>query len=111
MGFRLFPNRVYATNATNLGVVIFQPVGGNIQLYGTNITKYDSTNGKKRIIIPEFEELILIWDDWMQKDTVNPMNCLTSWIGFKSDNPDTEVWVNAGINETITPTFDVNAGQ
>lgn len=111
MGFRLFPNKVYATQATNLGVVIFQPVGGNIQLYGTNITKYDSSNGRKKVIIPKFEELIKITDDVMAKDTVNPMNCLTSWIGFTSDTPGTEVWINAGINETITPTFDVSIGQ
>lgn len=111
MGFRLLPNKVYATKQTNLGNVIFQPVGGNIQLYGSNITRYSNENGNKKIIIPKFEELIQIWDDEMIENTVNPMNCLTSWIGFTSNNENTEVWVNAGINENITPTFDVNIGQ
>lgn len=111
MGCRLLPNKVYATNATNLGNVIMQAVNGDIQLYGTNITKYSSINGKKKIIIPKFEELIIIWDDLIQKNTVNPMNCLTSWIGFTSTEPTAEVWVNTGINENITPTFDVNVGQ
>lgn len=111
MGFCLKPKVVYATDMTNLGVVIFQPVNGNIQLYGSNITKYKSVDGDKRIIIPKFEELILIWDDWMQKDCLHPMNCLTSWIAFEADNPDTEVWVNTGINNRIVSTFDPSTGQ
>ena len=111
MGFCMKPNKVYAFNPTNLGVVIFQPVNGDVQLFGSNITRYSSENGKKRIIIPEFDELILIWDDWLQKDCVHPMNCITSWLGFKSKEPDAEVWVNQGINLNLTPTFDINEGQ
>lgn len=111
MGFRLLPNKVYATKQTTIGNVIFQPVGGKIRLYGSNITKYSNINGNKKIIIPKFEELISIWDDEMLENTVNPMNCLTAWIGFTAENENVEVWVNAGINERITPTFDVNVGQ
>lgn len=111
MGFCLKPGKVYKTNQSNLGVVIFQPKGGDIQLYGTNVTKYANENGKKRIIIPSFDDLILIWDDLMQEDTVNPMNCLTTFIGFTSECEDAEVWVNTGIDETVTPTFDPAKGQ
>ena len=39
------------------------------------------------------------------------MNCLTSWIAFEADNPDTELWVNTGINLRLTPTFDPAEGQ
>lgn len=113
MGYCLKPNIVYMTNPKHLGSVIFQPVNGNIQLFGTNIVKYDSTNGRKDVIIPPFEELICITEDWMLKDTVNPMTALTNFIGFLSDNPDTEIWVNntGVINETKTPTFDYKTGQ
>lgn len=111
MGYCLKPNIVYATNETNLGTVIFQPVNGDIQLYGTNVTKYSNVDGKKRLIIPEFNELIKIWDDLMQKDTVNPMNSLVSFIGFTSENPEAEVWVNTGINNKVTPAFNVDLGQ
>lgn len=111
LGFCLKPNKVYATDMTNLGLVIFQPVNGNVQLYGSNVTRYINKNGSKKIIIPEFKDLILIWDDWLQKDCVHPMNCLTSWIAFEADNPDTELWVNTGINLRLTPTFDPAEGQ
>lgn len=111
MGFKLEQNKVYATNPTNLGTISFQPVNGNAQLYGTNVTRYSSKNGEKRIVVPSFDELVLIWDDWLQKDTVNPMTALTSFIGFKSDNPETELWVNGGIDIKITPPFDILTGQ
>ena len=113
MGFKLLPGKVYATNPTHTGITIFQIVGGDVQLFGTNITKYSNKNGDKRILVPEFEDLIVIWDDVMQMDTVNPMSCLTTWIGYKAVDPldPVEVWVNAGINERITPTFDVRLGQ
>ena len=111
MGFCLKPDTVYKTNLTPLGVIVIQPVGGNIQLYGTNVTLYDSSNGGKKLIIPEFKDLIIIWDDWIQKDTVNPMNCLTTFIGFKADKPDTVVWVNEGIDIKNTCPFSIDTGQ
>lgn len=111
MGFKLLPNRVYATNPTNLGTISFQPVNGNAQLYGTNVTKYKNVNGDKLLIIPDFSELIIIYDDWMHKDTVHPMSALTSFIGFKSDNPNAELWISSGIDVRVTPPFDIETGQ
>jgi hypothetical protein len=111
VGFCLKPNTVYMTIPTPLGVTVFQPMGGDIQLFGTNVTRYSNKDGNKRIIVPDFDELILIWDDWMQDKTVNPMNTLTTFIGFKSKNPDAVVWVNNGIEVKVTPPFDINLGQ
>ena len=105
MSFCLLPNTVYKTNPTDIGTVIFQAVGGNINLFGTNVTKYKKLeDGKVRLIIPEFNELIPIWDDIILQDTVVPMSCLADWIGYTSDNPDTRLWLNMGINTRITPT-------
>lgn len=102
MAFKLLPNKVYKTNQSNLGVVVFQPVGGDIQLVGTNVTKFNITDGKRRIVKPNFEDLITITDDMMSADTVNPMTCLTSWIGFTGDD-ESCVWINGGIDTTVTP--------
>lgn len=105
MSFCLLPNKVYKTSPMNIGMVIFQAVDGNATLYGTNVTKYKRMpDGKVRILIPEFSELIHIWDDIILKDTVVPMTCLCDWIGFTSDNPDTRLWLNLGINTRITET-------
>ena len=105
MSFCLLPNTVYKTNPTDIGTVIFQAVGGNINLFGTNVTKYKKLDdGKVRLLIPEFNELIPIWDDIILQDTVVPMSCLVDWIGYTSDNPDTRLWLNMGINTRITPT-------
>jgi len=105
MSFCLLPNKVYKTNPTNIGTVIFQAVNGNVNLYGTNVTKYKKlADGKVRLIIPEFSELIPIWDDLILQNTVVPMSCLCDWIGFISDNPDTRLWLNLGINTRITET-------
>ena len=113
MGHCLKPNTVYMTNPKHLGVVIFQPVNGNIQLFGTNVIHYNNIKGKKEVIIPSFDELICITEDWMMKDTVNPMTGLTNFIGFITDNPETEIWINntGAINETKTPTFSLKTGQ
>lgn len=104
MAFKLLPNKVYKTNQSTLGVIVFQPVGGDVQLKGTNVTKYDVTDGKKRIMTPSFDDLITITDDMMTADTVNPMTSLTSWIGFEGD--DAVVWVNTGIDTNVTPADD-----
>jgi len=102
MSFKLAPNKVYKTKSRNLGVVVFQPVGGDIQLMGTNVCKYNVTDGKRRLVKPDFDDLITITDDMMTADTVNPMTSLTEWIGFTGDD-ETEVWLNDGIDETVTP--------
>ncbi len=101
MAFKLLPNTVYKTNQSHLGTIVFQAVGGDAQLVGTNVMKYNVTNGERRVVIPNFDELINISDDNIPQDTVNPMTGLTEWIGFTGD--DTVVWVNTGIDEKITP--------
>lgn len=108
MGFRLLPNKVYATNSTQMGVVIIQAVNGCAELYGSNITRYKNDDGKMRLIIPEFNELLPIWDDILLKDTFTPMTCLTSFIGFTTKDEGTELWLNMGINERLTPCFEVD---
>jgi hypothetical protein len=101
MAFKLLPNKVYKTDPSTIGVVVFQPVGGDIQLKGTNVVKYKETNNSKKIIVPSLDDLITITDDMMAADTVNPMTCLTTWIAFEGD--DAVVWVNGGIDITVTP--------
>lgn len=101
MAFKLLPNKVYKTNQSNLGTIVFQAVGGDAQLKGTNITKYNVTDNRRRIVIPSFDDLIDITDDLIPQNTVNPMTGLTEWIGFTGD--DTILWVNGGIDERITP--------
>ena len=41
------------------------------------------------------------------------MTGLTNFIGFITDNPETEIWINntGAINETKTPTFSLKTGQ
>ena len=105
MSFRLLPNTVYKTNPTNIGTVIFQAVNGDVHLFGSNVTRYKrSKDGKVRVIIPEFNDLISIWDDTIIKDTVVPMSCLTDWIGFTAENDNVELWLNLGIDTKITET-------
>ena len=101
MAFKLLPNKVYKTNQSHLGTIVFQAVGGDAQLVGTNVMKYNVTNDQRRVVIPDFDELISISDDLIPQDTVNPMTGLTEWIGFTGD--DTVLWVNTGIDEKITP--------
>ena len=104
MSFCLFPNKVYATNLTNLGQVIAQAVNGNALLYGTNVKKYKRTpDGKVRIIIPDFSELAVIRDDLILQDTFQPLACLTSFIGFMTKEEGTELWLNSGIDIKLTP--------
>ena len=106
MGFCLKPNIVYNFNPTNLSLVTFQPVNGDVLLYGSNITRYSYINGNRKIIIPKFEELIPIYDDYLQKDCFHPMTSIVTWLGFKSDNPDAELWCSQGLNITVTPSAD-----
>lgn len=106
MSFRLLPNKVYATNPTHVGTIIFQAVNGNAELFGTNVTHYTKNDNKQRIIIPNFNELLPIWDDLILKDHFVPMTCLTAWIGFKTKEEGTELWLNQGINIRLTPTDD-----
>lgn len=106
MGFKLKSNTVYATQPTDLGIVIFHVVKGKIQLYGSNVTYYKNAQNPK-IIIPKFEELTEIEDDLLVGKCVHSMSCLTNWIGFKSLDDDYEVWVNQGINIKLTPTENV----
>ena len=104
MSFCLFPNKVYATNLTNLGQVIAQAVNGNALLYGTNVKKYKRMeNGRVRIVIPDFSELAVIRDDLLLKDTFQPLACLTSFIGFMTKEEGTELWLNSGIDVQLTP--------
>lgn len=108
MGFRLLPNKVYATQSTQIGMVIIQAVNGNAELYGSNITHYKNDEGKMRLIIPTFDKLLPIWDDILLENTFTPMTCLTSFIGFKTKEEGTELWLNMGIDERLTPCFEID---
>jgi hypothetical protein len=104
MSFCLLPNKVYATNPTHMGTVIAQAVNGNALLYGTNVKKYKRmTDGKVRIIIPDFSELHVIRDDLLLMNTFQPLTCLTSFIGFITKEEGTELWLNLGIDIKLTP--------
>lgn len=106
MSFKLLPNTVYATVPTQISIAIIQPVGGPIRMFGSNIVKYDGTNGKRRIIVPKFEELILLWDDdTLAPDCLHQLTSMSSWIAFDvpGGEKDVEAWITHGINEKITP--------
>nr|DAP54573.1 MAG TPA: PTH2-tRNA hydrolase, type 2 (PTH2) [Caudoviricetes sp.] len=104
MSFCLLPNKVYATNPTHMGTVIAQAVHGNVLLYGTNVKKYKKTSdGKVRVIIPNFSEMAVIRDDLLLENTFQPLTCLTSFIGFITKEEGTELWLNLGIDIKLTP--------
>ena len=104
MSFCLLPNKVYATNPTHMGTVIAQAIHGNALLYGTNVKKYKKTSdGKVRVIIPNFSEMAVIHDDLLLENTFQPLTCLTSFIGFITKEEGTELWLNLGIDIKLTP--------
>ena len=104
MSFCLLPHKVYATNPTHMGTVIAQAVHGNALLYGTNVKKYKKTSdGKVRVIIPDFSEMAIIRDDLLLENTFQPLTCLTSFIGFTILEEKTELWLNLGIDIKLTP--------
>lgn len=113
MSYRLLPKQVYLTKQTNLGIMVFQPVNGDTQLYGSNVVKYhvNKLTGKKTLIKPKFEELIKITDDLLPVNTVHPMNNLTTWIAFDSEAENAEIWCTHGIDESVTPTFVSKDGR
>ena len=73
-------------------------------LYGTNVKKYKKTSdGKVRVIIPDFSEMAIIRDDLLLENTFQPLTCLTSFIGFTTLKEKTELWLNLGIDIKLTP--------
>ena len=69
-----------------------------------HVKKYKKTSdGKVRVIIPDFSEMAVIRDDLLLENTFQPLTCLTSFIGFITKEEGTELWLNLGIDIKLTP--------